>query len=83
MDKNNEGQLNRAEKRELEKLVAENDAVMLENARTLALAAQPELFDKQGRPIQTRFQNFIATRRPPRNGRKANREQKNSTRARG
>lgn len=78
MDKNNEGQLSRAEKLELEKLVAENDAVMLENSRALALAVQPELFDKRGRPIRARFQTLIATRKRTRNVRKAKSGQKNS-----
>lgn len=83
MDKNNEGQLSRAEKLELKKLVAENDRLMLENSRALALAVQPELFDKRGRPIRARFQNFIATRKLALNPRKVKVGQKDSPRARG
>ena len=83
MDKNNEGQLSRTEKLELKKLVTENDQLMLENSRALALAVQPELFDKRGRPIRARFQNFIATRQLAQNVRKVKVGQKDSTRARG
>jgi hypothetical protein len=60
MDKNNEGQLSRAEKMEIKKLGAEADELMLANSRALALALRPELFDKRGRPIQARFRRVIA-----------------------
>ncbi len=59
MDKNNEGQLNRAEKLELKRLSAEVDQMLLANSHALAFALRPELFDEQGRPIKGRIKQAL------------------------
>ncbi|NUO79695.1 hypothetical protein HUU05_06440 [candidate division KSB1 bacterium] len=71
MDKNNEGELSRAEKVEIKKLGAEADELMLANSRALALALRPELFDRLGRPIQARFRRAIAANASSKNRSKA------------
>ncbi len=63
MDKNNEGQLTSNERREVKRLGAEVDRIMLENSRTLAYAVRPELFDERGRRIKkssSRAENRIS-----------------------
>jgi len=59
MDRNNEGQLNRAEKLELKRFSAEVDRMLLANSHALVLALRPELFNEQGRPIKDRFKQAL------------------------
>jgi len=59
MDKNNNRQLSRTEKLELNQLGAEVDQLLLENSRALAYALRPELFDQQGRPLKNRFRQAM------------------------
>ena len=51
-EKNTEGTITKAEFSELEELVGETQALMLQNTETLARAIRPDLFDKKGRPIK-------------------------------
>ena len=59
MDKNNEGMLTRAEQTELVSLGSQVNEIMLANSIALARAARPELFDKKGRPIRSRFRQAV------------------------
>jgi hypothetical protein len=59
MDKSNEGQLNKAERSELKRLGAEVDRMLLVNSQALARALRPELFDKRGQPVRSRFRTAL------------------------
>ncbi len=60
MDKNDNHQLSRREKLELNRLGSEVDQMLLDNSQALASAQRPELYDKQGRPIKNRFRQAMA-----------------------
>lgn len=55
LDKNSEGRLTRAELMELRRLGSEVDQIMLANSHALALAFRPELFNRQGQPVERRI----------------------------
>lgn len=55
MDKNNDGLLTKAERQELEQLVAKVDQIMLENSRLLAFIKRPDLFDDNGNLVRRRL----------------------------
>jgi hypothetical protein len=59
MDKNNNNRLNRKERLELQRLSSEVDQILLANSHALAQALRPELFDKRGRPIKSRFRQAL------------------------
>ena len=68
MDKNNDGQLTRAERLELERLGAKADELMLKNSKSLARATRPELFDESGKPVKKRVQAALKSRATKQNG---------------
>jgi hypothetical protein len=59
MDKNDNHQLSRREKLELNRLGSEVDQMLLDNSQALAYALRPELFDQQGRPIMSRLRQAV------------------------
>jgi hypothetical protein len=59
MDKNNEVLLTKGEQTELVRLGSQVNDIMLANSIALARAARPELFDKKGRPIRSRFRQAV------------------------
>ena len=60
MDKSVEGTLTRAEDTELKRLGVEVDEMLLLNSQALSRAIRPELFDKGGRPIKSRFRQVLS-----------------------
>jgi uncharacterized membrane protein len=62
MDRNNEGQLAQAERRELDELVSQYEQMMVTNSETLARASHPELFDQTGRLVKSRLNAFLRGR---------------------
>jgi hypothetical protein len=59
LDKNNDERLNRKERLELQRLALEVDQILLANSHALAQALRPELFDKRGRLIKSRFRQTL------------------------
>jgi len=59
MDKNDDHQLSRKEKLELNRLGSEVDQMLLDNSQALAYALRPELFDDRARPIKNRFRQTM------------------------
>lgn len=59
MDKNNNERLNRTERLELQRLGSEVDQILLANSHALAQALRPELFNKRGHPIISRFRQAL------------------------
>ena len=59
MDKNNEGMLTKGEQTELVRLGSQVNEIMLANSIALARAARPELFDKRGRTVRSRFRQPV------------------------
>jgi len=55
VDKNSEGTLTAAERKELRSLSEKADRFMLRNSQALAQAVRPDLFNARGKPIQSRF----------------------------
>ncbi len=68
MDKNNDRQLTRAERLELERLGAKADELMLKNSKSLARATRPELFDESGKPVKKRVQAALKSPATKQNG---------------
>src|SRR2546428_12055759 len=61
-DKNTEGNLNAAERAELNSLVAEARHLALENAQALVRAQRPELFGVSGKPLNGRARDVLRTK---------------------
>ena len=61
-DKNTEGNLNAAERAELNRLVAEARQLALENAQALVRAQRPELFGVSGKPLKRRVREAVRTK---------------------
>ena len=59
MDKLDEGTLTALEQRELKRLGAEVDALLLANSKALARTIRPELFDTGGRPVGPRLRRSL------------------------
>ncbi|HXG91620.1 MAG TPA: hypothetical protein VNN73_04535 [Blastocatellia bacterium] len=59
MDRNNEGRLTQAERRELASLVRRYEEMMLANSQALARASRPELFDEAGRLVKSRLDQAL------------------------
>ena len=59
MDKNNEGEISKAENAELQRLNEDVSQIMLDNSIALARTLRPELFDKRGRPIASRIEKEL------------------------
>ena len=66
MDKNSEGALNHGERAELQQLAREVEELLLDNSETLARAVRPELFDKRGRRVRSRFRQALSHAHPER-----------------
>lgn len=60
MDKHNDGRLNQAEQKELQRLGVEVNQLLLANSQALARALRPELFDERGRPLKQRFRQALS-----------------------
>jgi hypothetical protein len=62
MDRNNEGRLTQAGRRELEELVSRYEQMMVTNSEALARASHPELFNQRGRLVKSRLNAFLRGR---------------------
>ena len=79
-EKNTEGSITKEERFELEGLVDETQALMLQNTETLACVIRPDLFDKKGRPIKRLITQAVhAKARHEMHTRKSKRQKENTS----